>query len=128
MAAWRAGVVRYDVDFEARKVTYYDCNGEECVESYPAANVEEGEQVFACTPPRQSLETALRLRSVNVLTLAFGGLICHRWPCMLLHVRCTVFSNPTRTQPFGSATRLIEDGRRRHIKNAIPYPRSWLRV
>jgi uncharacterized protein YbcV (DUF1398 family) len=39
-ASWRAGVVRYDVDFDARTVTYYGCNGEEYIESYPAANVE----------------------------------------------------------------------------------------
>src|SRR5271169_4270975 len=29
LASWGAGVVRYDVDFEARTVTYYGCNGEE---------------------------------------------------------------------------------------------------
>lgn len=40
MASWRAGVVRYDVDFEARTVSYYGCDGEEYVESYPAVNVE----------------------------------------------------------------------------------------
>jgi uncharacterized protein YbcV (DUF1398 family) len=34
-ASWNAGVVRYDVDFEARTVTYYGCNGEEYVEAYP---------------------------------------------------------------------------------------------
>jgi uncharacterized protein YbcV (DUF1398 family) len=31
-ASWRAGVVRCDVDFEARTVTYYGCNGEEYTE------------------------------------------------------------------------------------------------
>ena len=35
-AAWRAGVVRYDVDFLARTVAYYGCNGDEYVEAYPA--------------------------------------------------------------------------------------------
>jgi len=35
-AAWRAGVVRYDVDFTARTVAYYGCNGEEYIETYPA--------------------------------------------------------------------------------------------
>src|SRR5271154_3509922 len=40
IASWRAGVVRYEVDFEARTVSYYGCNGEEYVESYPAVNVE----------------------------------------------------------------------------------------
>lgn len=35
-ASWRAGVVRYDVDFTARTVTYYGCNGEEYVEGYPS--------------------------------------------------------------------------------------------
>ena len=39
-ASWRAGVVRYDVDFDARTVTYYGCNGEEYVEGYRAASVE----------------------------------------------------------------------------------------
>lgn len=40
MASWRAGVVRYDVDFDARTVTYYGCNDEEYVEAYPAAHIE----------------------------------------------------------------------------------------
>ena len=39
-ASWDAGVVRYVVDFEARTVTYYGCDGEEYVEAYPAACVE----------------------------------------------------------------------------------------
>jgi len=34
-ASWRAGVVRYDVNFEARTVAYQGCNGEEYVEAYP---------------------------------------------------------------------------------------------
>ena len=34
-ASWRAGVVRYDVDFAARTVAYFGCNGEEYVEAYP---------------------------------------------------------------------------------------------
>lgn len=38
-ASWRAGVVRYDVDFEARTVTYYGCNGEEYTEAYPAVEI-----------------------------------------------------------------------------------------
>jgi uncharacterized protein YbcV (DUF1398 family) len=38
-ASWQAGVVRYDVDFVARTVTYYGCNGEQYVESYPAVDV-----------------------------------------------------------------------------------------
>lgn len=37
-ACWRAGVVCYDVDFAARTVAYYGCNGEEYIEAYP--NVE----------------------------------------------------------------------------------------
>jgi uncharacterized protein YbcV (DUF1398 family) len=41
-ASWHAGVVRYDVDFDARTVTYYGCHGEEYVEGYPSANVESG--------------------------------------------------------------------------------------
>ena len=35
-AAWRAGVVRYDVDFEGRTVCYQGCNGEAYIEAYPA--------------------------------------------------------------------------------------------
>ena len=34
-ASWRAGVVGYDVNFEARTVAYQGCNGEEYVEAYP---------------------------------------------------------------------------------------------
>ena len=39
-ASWRAGVVRYDVDFAARKVAYMGCNGEEYVEAYPAVKID----------------------------------------------------------------------------------------
>jgi uncharacterized protein YbcV (DUF1398 family) len=39
MGTWRAGVVRYDVDFNARTCTYYGCNGEEYLEEYPAVDV-----------------------------------------------------------------------------------------
>ncbi len=38
-ASWRAGVVRYDVDFAARTVAYYGCHGEEYVEAYPLVEV-----------------------------------------------------------------------------------------
>lgn len=38
-ASWRAGVVRYEVDFEAHSVAYYGCNGEEYVEAYRAVDV-----------------------------------------------------------------------------------------
>jgi uncharacterized protein YbcV (DUF1398 family) len=38
-ASWRAGIVRYDVDFTARTVSYYGSNGEEYVEAYPAVEV-----------------------------------------------------------------------------------------
>ena len=38
-ATWRAGVVRYDVDMEARTVAYQGCNGEKYIESYPAVSV-----------------------------------------------------------------------------------------
>jgi uncharacterized protein YbcV (DUF1398 family) len=38
-ASWRAGVVRYDVDFAARTVAYYGCNGEEYVEAYPTVDI-----------------------------------------------------------------------------------------
>jgi uncharacterized protein YbcV (DUF1398 family) len=39
-ASWRAGVVRYDVDFRARTVAYYGCHGEEYIEAYSAAEVD----------------------------------------------------------------------------------------
>jgi len=39
-ASWRAGVVRYDVDFAARKVAYMGCNGEEYVEAYGAVKID----------------------------------------------------------------------------------------
>jgi uncharacterized protein YbcV (DUF1398 family) len=39
-ASWRGGVVRYDVDFNARTVTYFGCNDEKYVEAYPAVDVE----------------------------------------------------------------------------------------
>lgn len=35
LAAWQAGVVRYEVDFNERKVSYYGCYNEEYVETYP---------------------------------------------------------------------------------------------
>ena len=40
MATWRAGVVRYDVDFNGRTVAYYGCNDEQYVEAYPEVNVD----------------------------------------------------------------------------------------
>ena len=40
-ASWRAGIVRDDVDCTARTVSYYGCNGEECRESYPAAELKQ---------------------------------------------------------------------------------------
>ena len=39
-AAWRAGVLSYEVDFIARTVAYYGCSGEEYIEAYPAVAVE----------------------------------------------------------------------------------------
>ncbi|HEY3823185.1 MAG TPA: DUF1398 family protein [Bryobacteraceae bacterium] len=39
-ACWKAGVVRYDVDFLARTVSYYGCRGEEYVEEYPAVEIQ----------------------------------------------------------------------------------------
>ena len=39
MASWKAGVVRYEVDFEARTVTYFGCRGESYVETYPEVNI-----------------------------------------------------------------------------------------
>jgi uncharacterized protein YbcV (DUF1398 family) len=38
-ASWRAGVVRYDVDFAVRTVAYFGCNGEEYLEAYPAVEI-----------------------------------------------------------------------------------------
>ena len=38
-ATWEAGVVSYDVDFLARKVTYLGALGEKYVEDYPAVEV-----------------------------------------------------------------------------------------
>ena len=39
-ATWQAGVVRYDVDFIKRTVTYYGIDGEEYIEVYPAVALE----------------------------------------------------------------------------------------
>lgn len=39
-ATWRAGVVRYDVDFEARTVTYQSCDGETYIEAYPQVSLD----------------------------------------------------------------------------------------
>jgi uncharacterized protein YbcV (DUF1398 family) len=39
-ATWRAGIVRYDVDFAARNVAYYGCNEEAYIETYPAVAIE----------------------------------------------------------------------------------------
>jgi uncharacterized protein YbcV (DUF1398 family) len=39
-ASWKAGVVRYDVDFLARTVSYYGCRGEEYVVEYPAVEIQ----------------------------------------------------------------------------------------
>ena len=38
-ASWRAGVIRYDVDFNVRAVTYYGCNGEAYTERYPSVAI-----------------------------------------------------------------------------------------
>ena len=38
-ASCRAGVVRFEVDFAARTVTYYGCLGEEYVEAYSTVDV-----------------------------------------------------------------------------------------
>lgn len=39
-ATWHSGVVRYDVDFAARNVAYYGCNGETYIEAYPAVEID----------------------------------------------------------------------------------------
>lgn len=38
-ASWRAGVVGYDVDLEARTVSYFGAGGEKYVEDYPAVDL-----------------------------------------------------------------------------------------
>jgi len=38
-ASWRAGVIRYEVDFPARTVVYCGYRGEEYLEEYPAVEV-----------------------------------------------------------------------------------------
>jgi uncharacterized protein YbcV (DUF1398 family) len=40
-AAWRAGVLRYVADFDAREVIYYGWNGESYLESYPDTAIEQ---------------------------------------------------------------------------------------
>jgi uncharacterized protein YbcV (DUF1398 family) len=40
MGCWRAGIVRYDVDFSARTCTYYGAEGEEYIENYPEVSVQ----------------------------------------------------------------------------------------
>ena len=40
LASWRAGVVRYDIDFAARTCAYYGCEDEHYIESYPAVRIE----------------------------------------------------------------------------------------
>ena len=37
---WQAGVIRYEVDFEARTVTYFGVSGERYTEPYPAAVID----------------------------------------------------------------------------------------
>ncbi len=39
LASWRAGVVRYDVDFRARTCTYFGCEDEKYVEEYPSVEI-----------------------------------------------------------------------------------------
>lgn len=43
-ASWKAGVVRYEVDFTARRVAYYGCRGEEYIEDYPVVPVNQNNQ------------------------------------------------------------------------------------
>ena len=39
IASWRAGIVRYDVDLDARTCTYYGANDEAYIEGYPAVEL-----------------------------------------------------------------------------------------
>jgi len=38
-ASWRAGVVRYDINFSRPIVIYYGCRGDEYAEQYPAVEI-----------------------------------------------------------------------------------------
>jgi uncharacterized protein YbcV (DUF1398 family) len=38
-ASWRAGVIRYEVNFARRTVTYFGCKGEKYSESYPSIEI-----------------------------------------------------------------------------------------
>jgi uncharacterized protein YbcV (DUF1398 family) len=38
-ATWRSGIVRYDVDFDKRIVTYFGCGGDEYAEEYAAVEI-----------------------------------------------------------------------------------------
>jgi uncharacterized protein YbcV (DUF1398 family) len=38
-ATWRAGAVRYEVNFSERTVAYQGCSGEEYIEAYPEVEV-----------------------------------------------------------------------------------------
>lgn len=40
VASWNAGVVRYDVDFDARTWTYFGANDEQYIENYPSVDLE----------------------------------------------------------------------------------------
>jgi uncharacterized protein YbcV (DUF1398 family) len=46
-SAWKAGVVGYDVDFAARKVTYFGADGEFYLEEYPAVELNSGSSIRA---------------------------------------------------------------------------------
>lgn len=41
LATWKAGVIGYDVDFVARRVTYYGAGDEKYAEDYPLAEVKK---------------------------------------------------------------------------------------
>ena len=40
-STWRAGIIRYSVDFAKRTVTYYGANQESYEESYPTVEIEK---------------------------------------------------------------------------------------
>lgn len=44
-ASWQAGVIRYELDFAARTVSYYGSDGEEYVEEYSGIEVAPFERV-----------------------------------------------------------------------------------
>jgi hypothetical protein len=66
-ASWRAGVVRYDVDFAARTVGYYGCNGEEYIEDTYSAAADLAKWDREILDRRDEVADAIRLKRPQVL-------------------------------------------------------------